>query len=146
MRYLVVLVAATIVASVASVVPASASVPSPCKVVTTADAKKALGGPVHAGRLLKVGLYQSCTYAGAGARAVTVLERQMSRGSFDTSAKRNPGPVAKVPGLATDAYSVSGGQGLLLWKSGTEISLLVSGVRPALKPEETLGRAAASRL
>jgi hypothetical protein len=42
----------------ASVTPGWASAPSPCKLVTSADAKKALGVPVGAGRTETVGLYR----------------------------------------------------------------------------------------
>ncbi len=80
----------------------------------------------------------------AGAKAVTVPERQLSRSAFDASAKKNPGPVAHVAGVGSDAYAVMGGKGLLVWKGGTELSLLVTG--GGLKAEETLGKAAANRL
>ena len=130
--------------ALASVVPAWASAPSPCKLVTGSDAKKALGVSVGAGHLQTVGLYRSCVYA-AGAKAVTVLERQLSRSVFDLSAKKNPGPVAHVSGIGSDAYSVMGGKGLLVWKDGTEVSLLVTG-GGGLKAEETLGKAAAGRV
>jgi hypothetical protein len=141
MRF-VVLATALVIASVA---PAAAAAPSPCKVVTSADAKKALGTSVGAGKPLTEGLYKTCLYF-AGSKGVTVLERQLSRSVFDLSAKKNPPPVAHVNGIGSDAYSVMGGKGLLVWKDGTEISLLVSGGSGGLKAEETLGRAAANRL
>jgi hypothetical protein len=126
-------------------VSASASVPSPCKLITTADATKTLGVPVGAGKAETVGLYQACLYM-AGTKGVTVLVRQMSRSTFDKSAKANPGPVVHVNGIGSDAYSVKGGTGLLLWKSGTEVTVYIAGLSKALKAEETLGRAAANRL
>jgi hypothetical protein len=138
---LVVLAIALVLASVA---PAWAGAPSPCKLVTSADAKKALGASVGTGRAQTVGLYKACVYL-AGSKGVTVLERQLSRSVFDVSAKKNPGPVAHVAGIGSDAYSVMGGKGLLVWKNGTEISLLVSGGGGA-KAEDALGKAAASRL
>jgi hypothetical protein len=139
---LVVLATALVLASVA---PAWASAPGPCKLVTGADARKALGVSVGAGRMQTVGLYKSCLYF-AGSKAVTVLERQLSRSVFDLSAKKSPGPVAHIAGIGSDAYSVMGGKGLLVWKNGTEVSLLVSGGAGGLKAEETLGKAGASRL
>ena len=138
---LVVVATALVLASVA---PAWASAPGPCKLVTSADAKKALGAPTAAGRPETLGLYKGCLYI-AGARSVTILERQLSRSVFDVSAKKNPGPVAHVGGVGSDAYSVEGGKGLLLWKNGTEVSLLVTG-GGGLKAEETLGKAAAGLL
>jgi hypothetical protein len=139
---LVVLALALVVASVA---PAWASAPGPCKLVTSADAKKALGVSVGTGRTQTVGLYKACLYL-AGSKGVTVLERQLSRSVFDVSAKKNPGPVAQIAGIGTDAYSVMGGKGLLVWKNGTEVSLLVSGGGGGIKADEALGKAAASRL
>jgi hypothetical protein len=41
---------------------------------------------------------------------------------------------------------VVGGKGLLVWKDGTEISLLISGGSGGLRAEEALGTAAANRL
>jgi hypothetical protein len=137
-----VIVATTLV--LASVAPAWAGAPSPCKLVTSADAKKALSATAGAGRPQTVGLYKACLYL-AGSKSVTVLERQLGRSVFDVSAKKNPGPVAHVSGVGSDAYSVQGGKGLLLWKNGTELSILVTG-GGGLKAEETLGKAAASRL
>ena len=137
-----VVLATTIV--LASVAPALASAPTPCKLVTSADAKKALGVSAGAGHAQTVGLYRSCSYV-AGSKGVTVLERQLSRSVFDLSAKKNPGPVAHVGGVGSDAYSVMGGKGLLVWKDGTEVSLLVTG-GGGLKAAEVLGKAVAGRL
>jgi hypothetical protein len=39
-----------------------------------------------------------------------------------------------------------GGKGRLVWKDGTEVSLLVSGAGGGLKAEAPLGRAAGSHL
>jgi hypothetical protein len=119
---LVVLATAIVFVSVA---PALASAPTPCKLVTSAEAKKALGISAGTGHAQTVGLYRSCSYV-AGSKGVTVLERQLSRSMFDLSAKKNPGPVAHVGGVGSDAYSVMGGKGLLVWKDGTEVSLLVT--------------------
>jgi hypothetical protein len=128
-----------------SVSSASAAVTSPCKLVTSANAQHALGAAVGAGKLRTVGLYRSCTYM-KGARSVIVLERKLTRSAFDTSAKKNPGPVVHVVGIGSDAYSAGGGSTLLLWKNGTELTVLVTGVSHTLSAEKTLGKIAASRL
>ena len=54
--------------------------------------------------------------------------------------------MVHLNGIGTDAYSVKGGSGILLWKNGTEVTVEVSGIGKALKAGETLGKAAAGRL
>jgi len=142
MHRLVVLTAAVALVGAAT---ASASVKSPCKLIAPADATKALGVAAGAGKSETVGLYKACLYT-AGTKGVIVLVRQISRSTFDKSAKANPGPVVHLNGIGTDAYSVKGGSGILLWKNGTEVTVDVSGLGKALKADETLGKAAAARL
>jgi len=142
MRRLVVLTTVVVLVGAAS---AAAGVKSPCKLITAADATKALGVAAGAGKSETVGLYQACVYT-AGTKSVIVLVRQMSRSTFDKSAKANPGPVVHLNGIGSDAYSVKGGSGLLVWKDGTEVTVDVSGLGKALKADETLGKAAAGRL
>ena len=142
MRTLVVLAAAVALSGAAS---ASASVKSPCKLITATDATKALGSSVGAGKAGTVGLYQECLYM-AGSKAVVVLVRQFSRSNFDKSAKANPGPVVHVNGIGSDAYSVKGGSGLLVWKNGTEITVAIQGLGKPLSAEEALGKTAAARM
>ena len=142
MHRLVVLTAAVALVGAAT---ASASVKSPCKLITPADATKALGVAAGAGKPETVGLYQACLYT-AGTKGAIVLVRQISRSTFDKSAKANPGPVVHLNGIGTDAYSVKGGSGILLWKNGTEVTVDVSGLGKALRADETLGKAAAARL
>ncbi|MGD0197448.1 MAG: hypothetical protein ABSC56_06030 [Solirubrobacteraceae bacterium] len=141
MRRIVVLVAFLALVAAA---PAGASVKSPCALVTAANATKALGVTVPASTPEKLGLYEACTYASGGKR-LTVLVRGLTRTVFDLSAKSNPGPVVHVSGIGSDAYSAAGPT-LLLWKSGTEVTVLATGVANALTVEESLGRTAASRL
>ena len=142
MRSLIVLATALALVGTAS---ASASGKSPCKLITPADATKALGVSAGAGKTEAVGLYKECLYV-AGTKAVVVLVRQFSRSNFDKSAKANPGPVVHLNGIGDDAYSVKGGSAVLVWKNGTEITVAVTGLGKALNAEEALGRAAASRL
>jgi hypothetical protein len=142
MRRVVVLASTIALVGAAS---ASASVKSPCKLITAADATKALGVAAGTGKAETVGLYKACLYT-AGTKGVIVLVRQISRSTFDKSAKANPGPVVHLNGIGSDAYSVKGGSGLLLWENGTEVTVDVSGLGKALKVDETLGKAAAGRL
>jgi hypothetical protein len=118
---------------------------NPCKVVTAADAAKVLGGKVAPGKAQSLGLFQSCFY-NAGTKSVTVQTRQIAKADFVTSAKANPGPVVAVPGLGAAAYSAAGGSTLLVWKNGTEVTLLAFGVSPAMTAEKALAKSALARL
>ena len=140
MRRLLVLAATLAVVASAT---ASAALKSPCALVTAADAKSALGVSFGSGKAEKLGLYQACVYTSAK-NGLSILARQTTRSSFDRSAKANPGKIVHVSGIGADAYRA--GPAFLLWKDGTEVSLLASGFANPLKAEETLGRAAAGRL
>jgi hypothetical protein len=124
---------------------ASAGVKSACALVTAADAAKALGGPTGRGKHQILGLYDSCTYT-AKSKTLTVQTRQLSRSDFERSAKANPGPVVRVSGLGSDAFSVAGGVSLLVWKNGTAVTLLLLGINPALPVEKQLAKIAVSRI
>jgi hypothetical protein len=140
----VVLLAAIVIAVVATA-PAWASAKGPCTLITPANVSAALGTKAGAPVAATVGLYESCDYV-AGSRHVIILDRKLTKSVFDTSAKKNPGPVVHLSGIGSDAYSAQGGAALLMWKNGTELTILVAGGTNALKAEETLGRDAASRL
>lgn len=141
MRRLVLLVAYLVLVAAA---PAGASVANPCTLISAANATKALGLTVPTSKPEKLGLYQACTYSSGGKR-LTILVRSLTRANFDKSAKANPGPVVHVNGIGSDAYSAAGPT-LLLWRSGTEVTVLATGVAKALAVEESLGRTAAERL
>jgi hypothetical protein len=128
-----------------SAAPASAAVNTPCKLVTRADAERALGAAVKGGKVLTVSRYRECIYT-KGAKGVVVLVRKLSRSGFDKTATKNPGPVVHLGGIGSDADSVAGGSGLLLWKTGTEVTVTVDGASDTLAAEKMLGRIAAARL
>lgn len=141
-RIILIAIALTLV----SAIPAAASVKNPCKLVTASDARHALGGAsVMPATPQTVGLYQGCTYI-SKAGTVVVQDRLLTRAKFDTSAKANPGPVAHVSGIGSDAYTVKGGFGLLVWKNGTSVTLLVIGPKNASAAEKKLGKIVAGRL
>jgi len=142
---LVTAIAAASVVGGVGLARAAAGATNPCKLVTPNDAKHALGVSVAAGKLQTVGLYQSCRYAN-GTRSLGVLERQLGRSNFDRSAKQNPGPVVHLTGIGSDAYSAGGGTTLLVWKHGTELTLLATGVNDPVKVEKTAAKSAANRL
>jgi hypothetical protein len=143
MRRLVLLVASA--AAVVVAAPAGAAIKGPCALITPTDVSAALSAKAGVPTAATVGLYESCDYV-AGAKHLVILDRKMTRTLFDTSAKKNPGPVVHISGIGSDAYSAQGGAALLMWKAGTELTILVTGEANALKAEEALGRDAASRL
>ena len=140
------IVTATIATAIAlvSAAPAWARLKSPCVLISAANAKHALGVTFAASKPEKLGLYQACRYV-HGAKAVIVLDRRLTRAAFVKSAKKNPGPVVHVAGIGSDAYS-AGGPTLLLWKNGTEVTVLVEGGSSPLRAEKKLGKIAAGRL
>ena len=137
------LVAATAALVLASA--ASAGTLSPCALVTAADAGKALGATVGRGKAQTLGLYKACTYT-KGRKTLTVLVRQIDRGRFDQSAKKNPPPVFPIPGIGDAAYSAGGGAALLVWKKGTEVAFTFIGVSPVVQTQKDVANAALKRL
>jgi hypothetical protein len=137
-----------LVAAVVALVLAPASSAAgadPCKLVTASDAAKALGAKVGKGKLQTLGLYRSCLYA-AGRKTLTVQTRQIDKKTFEKSAKANPKPVIKIPGIGDEAFSAGGGAALLVWKGGTEITFLFVGANPFVATQQSLAKAALSRL
>lgn len=121
------------------------SAPNPCKLVTSADAKVALGATPSKPQLLPLGLYQSCSYTAKSLRLV-VLVRRISKSAFVKSAKANPKPVVAVSGIGSSAYSVGGGASLLVWRNGTEAAFSIVGIGNSLKRDEQLARKVVGRL
>jgi hypothetical protein len=133
------------VAVIAAAAAAPAAAPNPCKLVTAADAKAALGAPVGKPTLAAAGLYQLCTYS-ASTRKLVVLTRRLSKPDFIKSAKANPKPVAAIGGIGSAAYSVGGGASLLVWKKGTEVTFSIFGSHAPLHAEEQLAKRVTTRL
>jgi hypothetical protein len=133
-------------AAVAVVVPAaSGSTLSPCVLVTSSDAGKALGATVGKGKAQTLGLYKACTYT-KGRKTLTVLVRQIDKATFEKSAKKNPPPVFPIPGIGDAAYSAGGGSALLVWKKGTELAFTFIGVSPVVQTQKDVANAALKRL
>ncbi|HST15379.1 MAG TPA: hypothetical protein VLJ44_11080, partial [Gaiellaceae bacterium] len=110
---------------------------NPCKLVTAADAKVALGATPSKPQSLPAGRYQSCMYTAKSLRLV-VLVRRISKSVFVKSANANPKPVVAVSGIGSSAYSVGGGASLLVWKNGTEAAFSIVGIGNSLKRDEQL--------
>src|SRR6266700_2361681 len=108
---------------------ASATTKSPCVLVTSSDAAKAIGGKPAAGKAQTLGLYKSCTYTN-GRKALTILVRQIAKADFEKSAKKNPPPVFPIPGIGQEAFSAGGGSALLVWQKGSELVFSFIGVNP----------------
>jgi hypothetical protein len=133
-------------AAVAAVAPAaSAGTTSPCALVTSDDAGKALGVKVGQGKAKTLGLYRSCTYT-KGRKTLTLLVRKVDKGAFEKSAKKNPPPVFPIPGIGDEAYSAGAGAALLVWKNGTELAFTFVGVNPVVQTQKDVANAALKRL
>jgi hypothetical protein len=124
---------------------ASASSKSPCVLVTSDDAAKAIGGKPAAGKAKTLGLYTSCTYKN-GRKTLTVLVRQIAKSDFEKSAKKNPPPVFAIPGIGEEAFSAGGGAALLVWQKGTELTFTFIGVNPFVQTQKDVASAALKRL
>jgi hypothetical protein len=118
---------------------------NPCKLVTAADVKAAVGSAAGRGKLQTLGLYRSCTYTTQSSAFVTVQTRTLAKADFATSARMNPGPVKAVSGLGAPAYYV-GRATLLIWRHGNEATFSVFGAGPALSTEVKLAKRALARM
>jgi hypothetical protein len=126
--------------------PAAAAAPkSPCVLITADDAGKALGVKVGPGKAQTLGLFKGCTYT-KGRKTLTVLVRQIDKGTFEKSANKNPPPVFPIPGIGDEAFSAGGGSGLLVWKKGTEVTFTFVGVSPVVQTQKDVANAALKRL
>ena len=132
-------------AVIASPAAFSALTPNPCKLISAADAKAALGAAVGKPLLLPAGRYQSCIYTASSKRLV-VLARTLGKSDFTRSAKANPGPVVAVAGIGSSAYSAGGGASLLVWKNGAELAVSIFGIHAPLHAEEQLAKKAVAKL
>lgn len=142
-RFVPVLVAVAAIVAVHAV--AAGAAPKPCRLVTAADATRALGGAVRAGKAQTLGLYASCTYRSrAGFMTLTVQSRAIGRADFVRSAKANPGPVKRIAGVGSEAFSAGGV--LLAWKRGIEVTVLAFGVGNPPAAEKRAALAALARV
>lgn len=136
---------ASVMTTAGSAAARPVSAPNPCKLVTAADAKIALGTTPGKPQLMPAGLYQSCAYS-AGSVRLVVLVRRISESVFQKSAKANPKPVVAVSGIGDSAYSVGGGASLLVWRNGTEAEFAIFGASNTLKRDEQLARKVVGKL
>jgi hypothetical protein len=124
---------------------ARAATTNPCRIVTAADARAALGAAVSPATATAAGLYQNCTYRTSTGKGLIVLVRKLGRSDFVKSAKANPGKVVAVAGIGSAAFSVQG-TSLLFWRKNLEVVLSMFGVSGALKSEERLAKKVAGRI
>jgi hypothetical protein len=136
------LVTATALAAVST---ASGGSTSPCALVTSDDAGKALGVKVGTGKSRTLGLYKACTYT-KGRKTLTVLVRKTDKRTFEKSARKNPPPVFPIPGIGDEAFSAGAGSALLVWKNGTEVTFAFVGVSPVVQTQKDVANAALKRL
>jgi hypothetical protein len=146
MRWLLVATVACYAALAASTAFASASEPpDPCLLVTTSDASKVLGATPPKAKTKTVALTRSCTYVSKKKAITVVTTRVATQAAFDQAAKKT-GLAIPIQGVGADAWSVAGGKGLLVWKSGVQISFTFVGVSPFVGTQQSLAKTAVGRL
>jgi hypothetical protein len=136
----------TVVALVAAV-PSLATTKSPCKLMSASNAAKVLGGaPAGPGKAHKVSGIPTCEYT-RGSKAVTIeFMGVVTRTVFDTEGKAAPKPVAHLNGIGSDAYSVDGGQDLMVWKKNVELYFVTAGLKQPLPGLKAAATAAIARI
>ena len=113
--------------------------------VTAGDASKVLGATPPKPRTKTVGSARSCTYVGKKKTMTVVTTKVATQAAFDTAAKKT-GLAIPIQGVGADAWSVSEGKGLLVWKSGVQISFTFAGVSPFVGTQQSLAKTAVGRL
>ena len=100
--------------------------PDPCTLLTLADAAATLGGAVSHQMDQTEGQYAACTFSstGMGVSTVTLLIRPLAEGAFGRSTAANQQPVKLLKGFGSPAYTVAGGQALVVWSDGLELTFL----------------------
>lgn len=123
--------------------PAAAAPVAPCKLVTSAEAKAALGASVTR-KAETIGLFQSCMYK-HGSSFLQIETRAISKADFVRSAKSNMRPVTAVKGLGTPAYSAAYVV-LLVWRNGNEATFLMFAPGKTIADTEKLAKSVIARL
>lgn len=118
----------------------------PCALVTPADARAALGTGVSTPHEVTVGLYTQCIYTPtSGSASLNVEVRSISQATFTTSVAKVSGGAKPLAGLGADAYV--GDNALLVWKDGTELTILaVTVTGDGLSIEKKLAATAIGRM
>src|SRR5690348_11778769 len=116
MRWL--LVATVVAASGLTASTASAAQPpDPCVLITTTDASTVFGSTPPKPKTKMVGPSRSCTYVIKTKTMTVATSRIATQVAFDRAAKKK-GFALPIQGVGADAWSVSEGKGLLVWKNG----------------------------
>ena len=116
MRWLLIATVFTVSGIAASTASASEP-PDPCVLITTADAAAVFNATPPKPKTKTVGSARSCTYV-VKKKAMTVdTTRVATQAAFDKAAKKT-GFALPIHGVGADAWSVSEGKGLLVWKNG----------------------------
>lgn len=140
-------------------VPTTAAPPtlSVCALLTPAQVRAALGGPVRTRRNEPIGEFRSCGWYGARAGAqvpplvqVQVSGRRYTRQEFQTAARRLAvGPLRAVSGVGDAAYrsgDQTSGTYLTALRGSTFLQVLVTGTGHDVDRAVTVARAVAARL
>jgi hypothetical protein len=92
-----------------------------------------------------VGAARACTYVIKKKTMIIETTRVATQSAFDKAAQKASLAIP-IHGAGADAWSVSEGKGLLVWKNGVEISFSFAGVSPFVAAQQSLAKTAAGRL
>ena len=145
MRWLLLATFASVAGIAASTASASSEPPDPCALITTTDASKVFGSTPPKPKTKAAGAARSCIYV-IKKKAMTIeTTRVATQSAFDTAAKKT-GLAIPIHGAGADAWSVSEGKALLLWKNGVQVSFSFVGLSPFVATQQSLAKTAVGRL
>jgi hypothetical protein len=124
---------------------AAAEPPDPCTLITASDASKVFGSAPAKPTTKTVGVARSCTYVLKKQAMTVTTTRVATQAAFDKAAGKT-GFAIPIHGAGADAWSVSEGKGLLVWKNGVQVSFSFAGVSPFVATQQLLARTAVGRL
>jgi hypothetical protein len=133
------------VAGIAASSAAAAEPPDPCALITASDASKVLGATPPKPNTKAIGAALSCTYVLKKQSITIETARVATQSAFDAAATKT-GRAIPIRGAGADAWSVSGGKGLLVWKNGVRVSFSFIGVSPFVATQQSLAKTAVGRL
>jgi hypothetical protein len=129
----------------ASTASSSSEPPDPCVLITTTDASKVLGATPPKPKTTTAGTARSCSYTVKKQTLTIETTRVATQSAFDKAARKT-GLAIQVHGAGADAWSVSQGKGLLVWKNGVQVSVSFVGVSPFVAAQLSLLKTAVGRL
>jgi hypothetical protein len=145
MRWLLIATVACIAGIAASTAAPASEPPDPCVLITTTDASTVFNATPPKPKTKKIGTARSCTYVVKKKTMTVATTRVATQAAFDKAARKT-GLAFPIQGAGADAWSVSAGKGLLVWKNGVEISFTFVDVSPFVATQQSLAKTAVGRL